>query len=39
VVYVPPGTKQSLTNTSTEMMEFLCLVDPAWRMEDEQVLE
>lgn len=39
VVYVPPGTKQSLANTSTEMMEFLCLVDPAWRMEDEEVLE
>ena len=39
VVYVPPGMKQSLVNTGTEMMEFLCFVDPAWRIEDEEVLE
>jgi mannose-6-phosphate isomerase-like protein (cupin superfamily) len=39
MVYVPPGAKQSLENTGTDDMEFLCLVDPAWRMEDESVLE
>lgn len=39
VVYVPPGAVQTLENTGTETMEFLCLVDPAWRPEDEEVLE
>jgi mannose-6-phosphate isomerase-like protein (cupin superfamily) len=39
VVYVPPGGKQSLENTGSTAIEFLCLVDPAWRPEDEEVLE
>lgn len=39
VVYVPPGGNQSLENIGTTEIEFLCLVDPAWRIEDEQVLE
>lgn len=39
VVYVPPGAKQSLENTGTSDMEFLCLVDPAWKPADETVLE
>ena len=39
VVYVPPGGKQSLENTGTTDVEFLCLVDPAWRLEDEALLE
>lgn len=39
VVYVPPGGRQSLENTGTRDIEFLCLVDPAWRAEDEQVFE
>ncbi|ALA57294.1 cupin domain-containing protein [Nitrospira moscoviensis] len=39
MVYVPPGAKQSLENTGTGDVEFLCLVDPAWRMEDESILE
>ena len=39
VVYVPPGAKQSVVNTGSEEIEFLCLVDPAWRLEDEAVLE
>ncbi|MGQ0810242.1 MAG: cupin domain-containing protein [Nitrospiraceae bacterium] len=38
-VYVPPGAKQSLRNTGAGAIEFLCLVDPAWRLEDEDVLE
>lgn len=38
-VYVPPGARQSLENTGTTDVEFLCLVDPPWRMEDETVLE
>lgn len=39
VVYVPPGGKQSLENSGPSAIEFLCLVDPAWRQEDEEVLE
>ena len=39
MVYVPPGANQSLENTGPADMEFLCLVDPAWRMKDETVLE
>lgn len=39
VIYVPPGSKQSLINTGTESLEFLCLVDPAWKAEDEAVVE
>jgi mannose-6-phosphate isomerase-like protein (cupin superfamily) len=39
VVYVPPRASQSLENHGTETIEFLCLVDPAWRPEDEEVLE
>jgi len=39
LMYVPPNTKQSLTNTGTADVEFLCVVDPAWRMEDEAILE
>lgn len=39
VVYVPPGGKQSLENSGPTAIEFLCLVDPAWRSEDEEVLE
>ena len=38
-VYVPPGGKQSLENGGPTPIEFLCLVDPAWRPEDEKVLE
>jgi len=39
VIYVPPGGKQSLENKGSIAIEFLCLVDPAWRLEDEEVLE
>ena len=39
VVYVPPGGTQSLDNIGSTDIEFLCLVDPAWRPEDEEVLE
>ena len=38
-IYVPPGGRQSLENTGATELEFLCLVDPAWRAEDEKVLE
>jgi mannose-6-phosphate isomerase-like protein (cupin superfamily) len=39
MIYVPPGGTQSLENTGSADLEFLCFVDPAWRIEDETVLE
>ena len=38
VVYIPPGATQWIENTSDEDLAFLCIVDPAWRAEDEEVL-
>jgi mannose-6-phosphate isomerase-like protein (cupin superfamily) len=37
-VYIPPGSVQHLENTGAGDLLFLCLVDPAWRAEDEEVL-
>ena len=38
-LYVPPGGRQSLENTGAQDIEFLCLVDPAWKIEDERIAE
>ncbi|HEX6531847.1 MAG TPA: cupin domain-containing protein [Nitrospira sp.] len=38
-LYVPPGGTQSLENTGAGDIEFLCLVEPAWKAEDERILE
>jgi mannose-6-phosphate isomerase-like protein (cupin superfamily) len=37
-VYIPPNSIQWLENTGKEEIEFICIVDPAWRPEDEQIL-
>ncbi len=37
-VYIPPNAKQSITNTGTNSLIFICIVDPAWRLEDEKIL-
>lgn len=37
-VYIPPGSLQFITNTGETNLEFLCIVDPAWRLEDEEIL-
>lgn len=39
MVYVPPGARQRVVNTGPDRIEFLCLVEPAWRPDDETVLE
>jgi mannose-6-phosphate isomerase-like protein (cupin superfamily) len=39
VVYVPPGAEQWVHNTGSSKLEFLCLVDPAWKPEDEHIME
>jgi mannose-6-phosphate isomerase-like protein (cupin superfamily) len=37
-VYIPPNAVQSLRNDGDTPLVFLCIVDPAWREEDEEVL-
>ena len=39
VVYIPPGSTQYIENTGEGELRFLCIVDPAWRLEDEHVLQ
>jgi mannose-6-phosphate isomerase-like protein (cupin superfamily) len=38
-VVVPAGAEQWIENTGDHDLEFLCIVDPAWREADEEVLE
>jgi mannose-6-phosphate isomerase-like protein (cupin superfamily) len=38
-VYIPPKARQYICNTGTVPLVFICLVDPAWRQEDETVYE
>ena len=37
-VYIPPLAAQCITNTGAVDLGFICVVDPAWRKEDEEVL-
>ncbi len=37
-IYIPPESVQWLENTGREGIEFICIVDPAWRPEDEEIL-
>jgi len=37
-VYIPPHSKQYIKNIGNVDLKFLCIVDPAWRVEDEVVL-
>lgn len=36
-IYIPPHAKQFIENNGKEDLKFLCIVDPAWRAEDEEV--
>jgi mannose-6-phosphate isomerase-like protein (cupin superfamily) len=38
IIYIPPHSVQSIRNTGEADLKFLCIVDPAWRAEDEEVL-
>ena len=38
-VVVPAGTEQWIENTNDHPLEFLCIVDPAWREQDEEILD
>ncbi len=37
--YVPPNSEQLIKNTGSENLRFLCIVDPAWKADDETILE
>ncbi|MBN1972077.1 MAG: cupin domain-containing protein [Sedimentisphaerales bacterium] len=37
-LYIPPGSTQYIENTGISDLEFLCIVDPAWKKSDEIVL-
>ena len=36
-VYIPPNAKQFIHSCGSEPLVFICIVDPAWRQEDETV--
>ena len=38
-IYIPPNSKQQIKNTGKNELKFLCIVDPAWTKEDEEILE
>ena len=37
-VYIPPNSNQFIKNIGAIDLKFLCIVDPAWKKEDEIVL-
>ena len=37
--YVPPNSKQFIENIGTNDLKFLCIVEPAWKADDEVLLE
>jgi len=38
-IYIPPGSVQYIENTGKDDLIFLCMVDPAWREVDEEIVE
>jgi len=38
-IYIAPHARQCIKNTGSDDLVFLCIVDPAWKIEDEEVLE
>jgi mannose-6-phosphate isomerase-like protein (cupin superfamily) len=38
-VYIPPNARQYIENTGECDLKFLCIVEPAWRQEDEKIFE
>lgn len=37
-IYIPPHATQWIENTGADELQFLCIVDPAWRPEDEEIV-
>jgi mannose-6-phosphate isomerase-like protein (cupin superfamily) len=38
-IYIPPGSIQYIENSGRKLLEFICIVEPAWQPECEKVLE
>lgn len=38
-IYIPPSSVQRIRNTGGSDLVFLCIVDPAWRPEGEELAE
>lgn len=38
-IYIPPNSKQYIENSGESDLKFLCIVDPAWKKEDEEILD
>jgi mannose-6-phosphate isomerase-like protein (cupin superfamily) len=38
-VYIPPNAVQYIENTGDSDLKFLCIVDPAWHPQDEEVFD
>lgn len=38
LIYIPPHAAQRITSLGPDDLEFLCIVDPAWRAEDEEII-
>ncbi|MGB3342048.1 MAG: cupin domain-containing protein [bacterium] len=37
-IYIPPDTSQFIENIGEESLDFLCIVDPAWTPDAEEIL-
>ena len=37
-IYIPPNSVQYIENIGKSDLKFLCIVDPAWKKEDEEIL-
>ena len=37
--YVPPNSKQFIENIGSVKLRFLCIVEPAWKADDDEILE
>jgi len=38
-IYIPPNSVQKIKNIGSIDLKFLCIVDPAWRAEDEIIMD
>ncbi|MFA5729473.1 MAG: cupin domain-containing protein [Candidatus Neomarinimicrobiota bacterium] len=38
VIYIPPNSIQRIKNTGNSDLKFLCIVDPPWCAENEEIL-
>ena len=38
-IYIPPNSRQRIQNTSDKELIFVCIVDPTWEKEGEEILE